>query len=66
MLNTYEKQNIDKYNGVQKNTFRVYINNVKKNRADNIDTFLVDTTERGNLIIAGNIDYIKKTKRKFN
>lgn len=60
MLNTYEKQDIDKYNGVQKNTFRVYINNVKKNRADNIDTFLVDTTERGNLIVAGNINYIKK------
>ena len=59
MLKTYGIKSLEEYNGSNTESFRIYVNNIKQNRTLNIDTFLVDITPRGNLIIDGYYPYIE-------
>lgn len=59
MLKTYGIKSLEEYNGSNTESFRIYVNNIKQNRTLNIDTFLVDITPQGNLIIDGYYPYIE-------
>lgn len=59
MLKTYGIKSLEEYNGSNTESFRIYVNNIKQNRTLNIDTFLVDITSQGNLIIDGYYSYIE-------
>lgn len=59
MLKTYGIKSLEEYNGSNTESFRIYVNNIKQNRTLNIDTFLVDITPQGNLIIDGYYSYIE-------
>ena len=59
MLKTYGIKSLEEYNGSNTESFRIYVNNIKQNRTLNIDTFLVDITSQGNLVIDGYYPYIE-------
>ena len=59
MLKTYGIKSLEEYNGSNTESFRIYVNNIKQNRTLNIDTFLVDITPQGNLVIDGYYPYIE-------
>ncbi len=59
MLKTYGIKSLEEYNGNNTESFRIYVNNIKQNRTLNIDTFLVDITPQGNLVIDGYYPYIE-------
>lgn len=59
MLKTYNIESLTKYVGTETERFRIFINNIKTNRDLNIDTFLVDITRSGNLVIEGSYSYIE-------
>lgn len=59
MLKTYGEKSLENYQGTNTNNFRIYINNIKSNRSLNIDTFLIDISLTGTLIIDGYYPYIE-------